>query len=114
VTALKAAVFVVLALTFAGCRTREDGLRKVAREAAVRAETICRDAGDFDSCRAAACSEACSQFADSAGLLSACGDRCMARGTCDSDADCRPPQVCVTIAPRVRRCQLHTAGAAGP
>jgi len=104
--ALLTLLFVVIGVP--GCRTREDSARRTGREAAITAARGCQgDGGATDGCRERLCRELCAPFADSVQLSEACTGKCMGRGICDSDADCGPGFVCVMIAPRVRRCELH-------
>ena len=96
-----------------GCATREDNAVRAARAAALLAERACRDAGSTEGCREPICRDQCDRFADSARLVETCIDKCLGRGTCDSDSDCRDGLLCIVIAPRVRRCAPRSEGEPG-
>jgi hypothetical protein len=95
-----------LACVLSACRTREDAARNAGREAAHVAASSCdADAGDVESCRARICRDRCAPYTDSKLLTEACMGKCTGEGTCDSDSDCSGGNVCMMIAPRLRRCQ---------
>ena len=94
-------------VALAGCRTREEGAHQTGHAAREGAENRCPSDAQAslgnEACREAFCRSSCAPFEDSAQLIEVCLSQCRGEGTCASNADCRSGNVCVVIAPRLRR-----------
>lgn len=99
-------VLVLLAAAGVGCDDYEQQAMRAGHEAHARVAGECNTAtGEaFATCMREVCLEGCTSLGDAARFRGACMTACTEAGVCTTDEDCRAPEVCVTIAPRVRRC----------